>query len=94
MIADRRADGFSLSDREAAMNRLGTFSAMAFAYVVLAGGPAAAAEPATDANVVTGLDFSHSVGLDEHWVVQEGLGRALLSPAAGTVDADWFRGRC
>jgi hypothetical protein len=26
------------------------------------------------------LDFSHSVGLDEHWLVQEGLGRALLSP--------------
>ena len=60
------------------MNRLGTFSAVAFASILLVGG--SAAEPATDANVVTGLDFSHSVGLDEHWLVQEGLGRALLSP--------------
>lgn len=62
------------------MNRLRKLGVVAFAYVVLAGGPAASIETATDANVVTGLDLSHSVSLDEHWIVQEGLARALLSP--------------
>jgi Ca-activated chloride channel homolog len=65
---------------EAAMNRLRKFGVVAFAYVVLAGGSAASIETATDTNVVTGLDFSHSVSLDEHWIVQDGLARALLSP--------------
>lgn len=62
------------------MNRLRKLGVVAFAYFVLAGGSAASIETATDANVVTGLDFSHSVSLDEHWIVQEGLARALLSP--------------
>jgi len=62
------------------MNRLRKLGIVAFAYVLLAGSSAATAEPATDANVVTGLDFSHSVSLDEHWIVQEGLAQALLSP--------------
>ena len=62
------------------MNRLKKLGVVAFAYGVLAGGSAAPIETATDTNVVTGLDFSHSVSLDEHWIVQGGLTRALLSP--------------
>jgi hypothetical protein len=65
---------------EAAMNRLRKLSVVAFAYVVLAGGSAASSETVTDTNVVTGVDFSHSVSLDEHWIVQDGLAKALLSP--------------
>jgi hypothetical protein len=65
---------------EAAMNRLRKLSVVALACVLLAGGSGASIETATDTNVVTGLDFSHSVSLDEHWIVQEGLAQALLSP--------------
>ena len=62
------------------MNRLGKLGVVAFAYALLAGGPGAATEPETDANLVTGLDFSHSVSFEEHRLVQEGLAQALLSP--------------
>jgi Ca-activated chloride channel homolog len=62
------------------MNRLKKLGFVAFMHVLLAGSLDASAETATDANVVTGLDFSHSVSLDEHWIVQEGLVQALLSP--------------
>jgi len=62
------------------MNRLRKLGVVAFAYVMLALGPASSFDIETDANVVTALDFSHSVSLDEHWIVQEGLARALLSP--------------
>jgi len=62
------------------MNRLGTLGVVALAYALLAGGPATSIETETDINVVTGLDFSHSVSLDEHLIVQEGLAEALLSP--------------
>jgi hypothetical protein len=65
---------------EAAMNSLRKLSIVTLAFVLLTGSPAAPAETVTDANVVTGLDFSHSVSLDEHWIVQEGLAQALLSP--------------
>jgi len=61
------------------MNRLGKLGVVAFAYALLAGGSGGAAETATDVNVVTGLDFSHSISLEEHWIVQEGLAEALLS---------------
>lgn len=62
------------------MNRLRKLGIVAFAYVMLATDPASSLDIETDANVVTALDFSHSVSLDEHWIVQEGLARALLSP--------------
>ncbi|MPR11514.1 DUF1194 domain-containing protein [Microvirga tunisiensis] len=62
------------------MNRLRKLGVVAFVYVLLAGGSADPVETVTDTNVVTGLDFSHSVSLEEHWIVQEGLAQALLSP--------------
>jgi hypothetical protein len=62
------------------MNRLGKLGIVAFAHALLASGSGGAAETATDVNVVTGLDFSHSISLEEHWIVQEGLAQALLSP--------------
>ena len=62
------------------MKSLRTLGVVALTYFLLAGGPAVSIEPETDANVVTGLDFSHSVSLDDHRIVQEGLAKALLSP--------------
>jgi len=62
------------------MNRLRKLGIVASAYVLLLASPAASTETMTDANVITGLDLSHSVSLGEHWIVHEGLARALLSP--------------
>jgi Ca-activated chloride channel homolog len=62
------------------MNRPQKLAVVAFVYALATGSPTAATETVTDANVVTGLDFSHSVTLEEHWIVQEGLADALQSP--------------
>ena len=62
------------------MNRLGKLGVVGFVVIVLAGAPQATAQTETDANVVTGLDFSHSVTLEEHRLVKDGLAQALRSP--------------
>jgi hypothetical protein len=64
---------------EAVMGRLPKASGIAV-FALLAFIVDAPAQPATDVNIVTGLDFSHSMTVDEHALVQEGMAQALLAP--------------
>jgi len=47
----------------------------------------------TDANIVTGLDFSHSIGPEEQWIEREGLALAIVAPEVLEAIRNGRRGR-
>ena len=56
-------------------------------------GPSASADPVTDANIVTGLDISNSISLDEMRLELAGLAQAIRDPRVMTAIKGGKRGR-
>jgi hypothetical protein len=71
--------GANPTAKEAVMDGLTKVSTLA-PLVSLAFSTYVAAQPVTDVNIVTGLDFSHSMTVEEHALVQDGMALALVAP--------------